>query len=156
MSKTIEQKRAEQKEKHILQIMRTCVHFTGIQHDACKAGVNYHEQFGSGEGCFANIACTQAYPRQDFLMKPCPSVKYPSREEAEAEEAEREAQTKRSISAMHAAHADAKSKGYGEGHGGSDSLKCPLCPDGMLCYSVASYNGHMHAGCTNGCVSWME
>lgn len=63
---------------------------------------------------------------------------------------------KKSMQAIVAAHEDAKAKGYGKGNGGQDSMKCPLCPDGTLRYSVASVNGHMHAVCTNGCVSWME
>lgn len=154
--KTLEQKRAMQRERHILNILATCVHFTGIQHNSCKAGINYHEQFGSGAGCFANIACTQAHPRDDFPMKECPSAKYPTRDEAEREETDRESQSRRCLEAMRLAHSDAKAKGYGVGSGGADSLKCPLCPDGILRYTVASYNGHMHAGCTSGCVSWME
>ena len=64
---------------------------------------------------------------------------------------ERDARSKKFMQAMVDAHADAKAKGYGKGHGGQDSLKCPLCADGTLRYSVASVNGHMHAGCTNGC-----
>ena len=154
--KTIEQKRAEQREKSILRIMATCAHFTGVQHETCKAGVNYHEQFGTGMGCFASIACTQAYPRDDFPMKECPSVQYPNREEAEAEESDREMRSKRCMEAMRAAHADAEAKGFKKGNGGASSMKCPLCETGELRYSVASYNGHMHAGCTSGCVSWME
>lgn len=151
--KTIQEKRAEQTERSILRIMSTCPHFTGIQHDACKAGVNYHEQFGTGEGCFAKIPCTHT---KDENPKECLKVQYRTREEAEKEEAAREAHSKKALSAMRAAHDDAKTKGYGKGNSGQDSMKCPLCTDGQLRYSVASYNGHMHAGCTNGCVSWME
>lgn len=150
---TIEERRAQQRERHISRIMRTCVHFTGIQYESCKADVNYHAQFGTGAGCFANIPCT--YEDQEKL-KGCELAKYPTREEAEREESDREASTKRSLRAMIIAHEDAKTKGYGEGHGGTDSVKCPLCPDGVIRYSVASYNGHMHAACTSGCVSWME
>lgn len=156
MAKTVEEKRAEQRERHVLNIMQTCVHFTGIQNATCKAGVNYHAQFGDGAGCFANIACTQAFARADFPLKECATVQYPTRDQAEAEENEREALTKRTLSAMKLAHEDAAAKGYGKGNGGQDSIKCPLCPDGILRYSVAGYNGHMHAACTKGCVSWME
>lgn len=156
MSKTLAEKKTEQKERSILRIMSTCVHFTGIQHDSCKAGVNYHSQFGDGAGCFANIACTQAYPRTDVPMKDCPKHLLPNREQAEAEEDERAARSKRGFEAMNAAHADAKAKGFGVGNGGASEMKCPLCTDGLLRYSVASCNGHMHAGCTNGCISWME
>ena len=152
--KTVEEKRVEQTEHSVLRIMQTCTHFTGIQHAQCEAGVNYHEQFGNGAGCFANIPCATAF--NSGPTKDCPKVDYPTREEAEKEEADRTARSKKAMQAMRDAHADAKAKGYGKGNGGQDSLKCPLCPEGTLRYSVASYNGHMHAGCTNGCVSWME
>lgn len=160
--KTIEEKRVEQREKHVLHIMKTCVHFTGIQHESCKAGLNYSEQFGSENGCFANIACTQAYPRDDYPIKRCSSVEYPTREKAEAEEAENEERNKRHIQIMREVHEDAKEKGLGVGHGGVSHYPCSLCnPDkkddgGMVRYSVASVNGHIWGACTNGCVSWME
>jgi len=153
MSKTLAEKKSEQKERSILRIMSTCVHFTGIQHELCKAGINYHDQFGSGAGCFANIPCSHT---KDESPRECNKVQYPTRSEAEAEEAEREAHTKKAMNAMRSAHEDAKAKGLREGNGGSSSMKCPLCTDGELRYSVAGCNGHMHAGCTNGCVSWME
>lgn len=149
----IEERRASQKERRILRTMSTCKNFTGIQHECCTAGLNYHQQFGSGEGCFANIPCTHE-PGENTKL--CPSVEYPSREEAEAAYAEAERRNKLALQAMRDAHADAKAKGYGVGNGGADSLKCPLCTDGTLQYRVASINGHMHARCTNGCVSWME
>jgi hypothetical protein len=76
--------------------------------------------------------------------------------EKRAERAERDEHYKKSSEVIRAAHADAKAKGFGVGKGGVSSLKCPLCPEGEIRYSVASVNGHMHAGCTSGCVSWME
>ena len=150
---TYEEKRAERKEKSILGIMTTCVHFTGIHEKNCKAGVVYHEQFGSADGCFANIPCVQA-KREN--LKSCPSVKYPTREEAEKEQQEREEEDRKATQAINSAHADAKAKGLKEGHGGQGSIKCPLCPDGTISYVVASYNGHMSGGCSSGCISWME
>ena len=40
---------------------------------------------------------------------------------------------------------------------GAGEMDCPVCKTGKLRYSRASYNGHVHAGCTTkGCVSWME
>jgi len=36
-------------------------------------------------------------------------------------------------------------------------MECPICKKGRLCYSISSYNGHIHACCDTGtCVSWME
>ena len=62
------------------------------------------------------------------------------------------------LTAVHEAHKDAASKGLKKGKGGVSSMPCP-CPNctGTLNYSVASYNGRMHAACTNpSCVKWME
>ena len=55
-----------------------------------------------------------------------------------------------------AAKDDARAKGFKKGHGGRGEITCPTC-NGRLRYSVAGYNGHMHAACeTKGCASWME
>jgi len=36
-------------------------------------------------------------------------------------------------------------------------MLCPVCGEGDLNYTISSYNGHIHAGCTEeGCVAWME
>jgi hypothetical protein len=38
-----------------------------------------------------------------------------------------------------------------------DSLPCPVCKKGVLQYTIASVNGHVHGQCTTkNCVSWME
>ena len=59
--------------------------------------------------------------------------------------------------AHRAAHDDAKTKRLGKGHGGADSVECPVCKAGRIYYRVAGDNGHMHARCeTEGCVMWME
>jgi hypothetical protein len=86
----------------------------------------------------------------------------PTREEAVAVVRKREESTRVFMGAVNAAHADAKAKGFKEKSnggfiGGVSDLKCPNCEAGTIRYSVARYNGHMHAGCTTkGCVSWME
>jgi hypothetical protein len=69
---------------------------------------------------------------------------------------ERDARLAKFAAAITAAKEDAKTKGFKKGHGGQSSVQCPNCPDGVIRYSVASVNGHMHAGCTKGCASWME
>jgi hypothetical protein len=41
--------------------------------------------------------------------------------------------------------------------GVSGQMKCPCCEGGTLGFSVAGYNGHIHARCsTPGCANWME
>lgn len=39
----------------------------------------------------------------------------------------------------------------------SGALQCPVCNNGLLRFSVARSNGHVHASCTTRlCVSWIE
>jgi hypothetical protein len=45
----------------------------------------------------------------------------------------------------------------GKRRGFADTMPCPCCEGGTLRYSVASYNGHIHAACsTPGCVRFMQ
>ena len=140
---TIEQKRAEQRERNIERKMRTCLHFTGMSNECCAAGIRY-DTFANGLPCI-------------IPEERCEKREFKTREEAEAAQVESDRRSALSLLAMHAAHADAKVKGFGKGHAGASSIKCPVCEEGELFYRVASVNGHMHAGCrTKGCVSWME
>lgn len=71
-------------------------------------------------------------------------------------EAEERALAER-MAPMIAAHEHAKMNGLGKGHGGIGSVSCPRCKTGMVRYTVASCNGHMHGVCsTPFCCSWME
>jgi hypothetical protein len=137
----------------VLRKMNVCAHFNGIQHDACDAGVSYSAVREAGtESTPFRFACF----RDESNGLTCEKAHFPMREEAEAEKRADDAAFARHAQAHRAAHDDAKAKGYGRGHGGNSSLICPLC-QGTLRYSVAAYNGHMHARCeTTGCVSWME
>ena len=83
--KTLEEKKAEQQERRIQKIMRTCVHFNGIQHNECKAGVNYHGLLGDKPGCFAAMPCHSEGTAE------CPKRVLRNREEAEARVKELEA-----------------------------------------------------------------
>ncbi|HKS74291.1 MAG TPA: hypothetical protein VJQ82_13905 [Terriglobales bacterium] len=88
---------------------------------------------------------------------PCELFEIMSQSDAEKEADARIEAMKRTVKAMHAAKDDAKEKGFRKGSGGIGEIPCPCCEGGRLRYSVASYNGHMHASCsTNNCVSWME
>lgn len=74
------------------QISGKCKHFTGIQHDTCKAGVNYLGLVGgvrTGIGC--KIPCTGdkgCAHAPDIAVVPCALREFPTPEEVEAEEAE--------------------------------------------------------------------
>ena len=64
---------------------------------------------------------------------------------------------KEAIRAVEAVHKDAKEKGLKKAHGGTAEMKCPICVDGTIHYSVASCNGHIYAGCsTQYCIRFME
>lgn len=135
------------------QIASRCVHYRSpSDSDTCQAGVRYDDvrddtvKNGWRLPCFCNSTA-----------RPCPKCEFPTPEQVAAEVAAIEASFERSNSAMHAAHADAKHRGFGKGRGGAASIVCPACGTGTLHYSVAGYNGHMHASCdTPGCVAWME
>jgi len=50
---------------------------------------------------------------------------------------------------------------WGPGHSnyyaGQGKMACPVCGSGVLHYSRAAYNGHVHAFCTTSeCVAWRE
>jgi hypothetical protein len=69
----------------------------------------------------------------------------------------RKGDANKGIEVVVAAHEDAKKRGLGKGRGGSGEFPCPACGTGTVHYSVASVNGHIHAGCTTeGCIRFME
>lgn len=85
MGDGVEMVRAKRREKHVLQAMQTCEHFTGIQHKACAAGVTYDSVKDGGKPIA--LPCLPGW-------RPCNSTcekrKLPTREEAEVIEAKRE------------------------------------------------------------------
>lgn len=152
MKKTKEQRR----EYEILSEMGRCEHFTGIQHDTCKAGVNIRQLVGGPDfGWAARLPCLLA--DSDKCEVQCEKRSLPTRDEAEAAVNEHDTRLAKTMTAVSAAHADAKNKGLGAGYGGQSCMPCPLECGGALNYSVEACNGHIHAACsTPGCVSWME
>lgn len=144
--KTVEQKKAEQRERSVQHSMQSCRHFNGVGNGKCEAGINYDDV--QPLPCIPVSATTQT---AQCALKSCLT-----REEAEAERDRRDRRAEEGFKAMTVAHNDAHEKGYIKGHGGQSSVACPIC-EGTIRYSVASVNGHMMAGCTTkGCVSWME
>lgn len=99
---------------------------------------------------------------------PCPSTLEQRRKIAQEmqsdlvrnqDDAEKEADERieRTAKARYTAKEDAKANDFRKGRGGMGAVACPCCNSGVIRYSVASYNGHMHGRCsTAGCVSWME
>jgi hypothetical protein len=75
------------------QIAARCVHFTGVQHDACAAGINYRAQ--AGGDVMARLPClsdefwaAKAAEHGGFVE--CPSLRRMTPEEVEAEAEARE------------------------------------------------------------------
>lgn len=141
-----------------------CHHFNGIQHDCCEAGVNYRELAGIETGMALVIPClpeknyeTKRREEMHETVRECSKLQRTTHEEAVAEAIESIERSTKVMRVMVAAHDHAKTQGLTKDHGGSSSLPCPTGCGGTLQYSVASYNGHMHARCTTkDCVSWME
>lgn len=143
--------RSKMVEKH----MNRCTHFNGIMQETCKAGVNYRQLAGVEMGMVKLLPCFVDEWHNDTRM--CDKLEVPTRAEAEQYVDEVEARSKVMMMCLTKAHEDAESKGLKKGHGGLGEMPCPTECGGTLQYSVASYNGHMHARCTTPkCVSWME
>ena len=123
-----------------------CKHFTGVQHAACGAGVDYAAVTDSTQ-----TEVGQSLPCLNRGV-PCASRAFPTSEELAAEKAawaesfRRAAVARAAIAAKHGKSRDL----VGE-------MACPVCATGTLHYSIASRNGHIHAACsTDGCARWME
>lgn len=147
---TVEEKRAQLRERNIQGTLLRCRHFTGIQQDECLAGVSYANFMDAG----SSLPCI---PLGKPAAVTCDKKSCWTREEAEANQADVERRQKAFLNAASAAHIHAAELGFGEGHGGQGELPCPVCQTGLLRYIVAAFNGHMHAACnTKDCISWME
>lgn len=137
-----------------------CRHYTGTHREVCKAGVTYRDLVGGPDlGWALKIPCHGVIfdHAKDVQRVPCEHKSTWTPEEAAANVDAMDAAMERHMSAHRVAHDDAKANGLKRGHGGLGTVKCPVCDDGTIRYSVASYNGHMHAACdTDGCVRWME
>jgi hypothetical protein len=125
-----------------------CVHFDGLMHDECKAGVKYEtvKQRSTEPSGRLAIPCI----KRDCLTN-CALAQYPTQQEAEAHEREQ---------TSYIAHMLTAREGIVEQTGGkrgvSGTVTCPKCL-GVLRYAVARSNGHVRALCeTEGCLSWME
>lgn len=122
--------------------LNKCVHFTGVQHNVCKAGVNY-DTFTKGLPCLKELNAVETCDR--FLA--------PTAEEIAADEAIHKQHMDR-MALVFAAVAPIRKEQKGKNWHGV--ITCPAC-GGRLHLSHAAYNGHIHGRCeTKDCVSWME
>src|SRR6266702_6689834 len=146
----------------VKQIEGRCRHFNGIMSKVCDAGINYRELVGEPELDMAlRLPCTNIKLKPRLGVTPQQQVKCAlldriTHAEAEAEAKDMLERSGKTMRAIQIAHRDADSKKLGRGHGGASSMPCPNGCGGTLQYSVAGYNGHMHARCTTPvCLSWM-
>lgn len=127
-----------------------CKHYNGMgNHPACKAGVNYRE-LAAGTSML-ELPCIGKW-KVKIGAKVCDKCVYPTAAEIAAEEAE---DRKRFEEVNRAREAIVeRTKGAIAVRG---QMPCPICTTGLLSYSVAGSNGHIHAACsTPECVRWME
>ena len=121
-----------------------CRHFTGVQNDACAAGIPYESL--RGERGLMQIPCIHTGKHL-----PCEKREYLTAEEIAAEDAEIEASFLRTSAAIKAIKAH-----VGGQRGVRDEIECPTCK-GRLRFTVAACNGHIHAKCsTDDCVAFMQ
>ena len=124
------------------QIGNRCVHFSGVQHKQCEAGVAYQ---GGNLPCFRDGG--------DKRNWACNKVQFPTGEEVEAELDRKNAAMAKFAKA--GPIIDKIKKEYkGQNWGGVEV--CPVC-NGRLHLAHAAYNGHVCGKCeTAGCLGWME
>ena len=141
------------------QIGGSCKHFTGVQNDTCKAGVNYLALAGGNRTGYAcRLPCTGdegcSWAKEEKVV-PCALREWWTPEEVQAQVDEIHKRTTETITARVAItdYLKANNKPLRKIGG---AIPCPICKTGTLGFSIAS-NGHCHATCsTPDCVSWME
>jgi hypothetical protein len=127
----------------------TCVHFNGIQHETCEAGLNMRK-VTSGEACgwAARMACIQ----NDQTEAVCENYTEPTDEQIKASNEELD-KLMENMKLVYPLISKFKQENPS---GGQGEVECPVCK-GVMQYSVSGYNLHCHGKCkTEGCLSWME
>lgn len=137
----------------IEQHMGRCSHFTGIDHETCKAGIRYDDVRAEPNPEKAQGWSGARWPCQAEIGAdlPCPCRQFPTLEEAKAYE---QGVVERIEFMITAKRRIRQQKEADHCRGGI--IECPKC-SGKLHYSIASSNGHVHARCeTPHCLAWME
>lgn len=140
-----------------------CKHYAGMHEKThCDAGVEYQSvrvdhdpiKYRASSGDTTTYERRTSYPclpRFDVFGCQCEKREFRTRQEIEAEERENADRFRRIAKALESIHAVAKGR---RGIGGD--IECPNCK-GTLRFSIASYNGHIHARCsTDGCMAFMQ
>lgn len=145
---------------------RRCKHFGGInftdKSKACKAGVRmldvivekpYRYRYSEDSPVYTSNHSMPCFTDSDpYRVCSCAKQDFPTPEEIKANKEESDMLMSRFFTARQAIVTATDGK-----RGVSGEIECPICKAGKLRYSVASLNGHIHAGCTTeNCVAWME
>lgn len=149
---------------------QTCIHYKASSPGRiempkhCAAGICYkdvsvrgewkyrNEREGSGGPQYTMGKCSPCHRDYNFGGAVCDKVEFPSEQEIDDHLNETRMLIERVGIARRAIMEHCGGK-----RGVRGSLSCPVCVSGTLHYSVAGYNGHVHAKCDSaGCVAWME
>lgn len=132
------QEQMERKAKH-------CIHFNGMfRNKTCDAGIAY-ASLPKENPSFKSFICFGE-------AEGCPKYQAMGMEAVVKLYDESEVSLNRTNLARKAIVAASEGK-----RGVRGAIACPVCSTGSLHYSIANYNGHIHAQCsTTGCVAWME
>lgn len=129
----------------------SCKHFTGIQHDECKLGVNYKALAGGVVGYGAHIPCTGRTSICKDPIAKCDKIETYTVEEEKAWKKELDEEFK----FMNAAIKAIREHDKANQDKSPRLIECPKCK-GDLRYSIAKLNGHIWGKCeTEGCLQWM-
>jgi hypothetical protein len=132
------------RDQQIEKYAKKCVHFTGMQHDKCDAGVVY-KTITEGRK-FNEFPCFGECPNL------CDKFQAIGIDAAKKYFEEADAQ----FAAITLAR-NAITNKEGGNRSVTGAVSCPVCKSNLtLRYAIAS-NGHIHASCaTPDCVRWME
>ncbi len=129
----------------------TCVHFTGIQHHACKACVPYATVMGTG---LHGLPCIHANSGPG-----CDSYLEPTAEQIAEHDTKVKASLARFLGVMPAVNEWRAAQGWSKKNrvSASGTVPCGACGTGTIHLSMAGCNGHVWGKCTTvGCVEWVE
>lgn len=135
-------------EQQIDRRRKTCVYFNGIQHDCCDLHISYES--------VQPVQLTVKGPLRLPCLNPhvmiCDSRIYPTEEQLQQHERDILHSIEQVGKALESILLHSKGK-----RGITGIIDCPCCDGGLLHYTVARSNGHIHASCsTSNCVRFME
>lgn len=148
-------------EEYTQRYRRKCRHYSGTINPRCAADVHYIELAGPGPrgdntGYGHRLPCNPAWEHDPKHGERVTCERYAplTDEEWAAKEAKREAAFDR---ARKAGPLFDRIRRENKGRSNRGSDPCPACGNGTIMWSIAGYNGHIHARCsTAGCISFMQ